>query len=190
MIEYITNLMNGILQALAGLSRIGEVLDHIPVSSVPEEKQPPDNSPDKPPDNKPPEPKGKPQGHAITIPEQVGANFYSKGSPAWANQPGGQHLGTDFLAPQGSAVYAPFVGTVIKLGRYTDSGRKGDYVMLTLNDGVEYYSGHLQNVAVREGRKVEEGDVLGYTNEYNHTHVQIRINGQLRDFEEYRRNKK
>src|SRR5215813_12768758 len=38
---------------------------------------------------------------AITIPEQINARFNDTGSPAWANQPGGRHLGTDFGAPNG-----------------------------------------------------------------------------------------
>ncbi len=176
------------MAALQGLSRIGDVMDRIPIDSVPRDDNKPPDTPEQP---EPPTPRHGPAGgHVITVPESVGANFYSTGSPAWKNQPGGQHLGTDFLAPQGSAVYAPYDGVVIKLGRYTDSGRKGDYVMMTLDDGVEYYSGHLNNVAVREGRQVKAGDVLGYTNEYNHTHVQIRINGVLKDFEEYRRKRK
>lgn len=194
MIETLTNILNAIMAALRGLSMIGSV---IPVSNVPKNDDTPSTpstpsnpSPSPQTPSAPPEPpKPTPQGHKITLPEQIGANFYSKGSSAWSSQPGGQHFGTDFIANQGSPVYAPFDGIVIKIGHYNDAGKFGDYVMLTLKDGVEYYSGHLQDVKVRQGQQVSAGDELGETNNLNHTHIQIRINGQLRDFEEYRRNK-
>lgn len=130
-----------------------------------------------------------PGGHPVTVPENIGANFYSTGAAAWANQPGGQHFGTDFRANQGTPVYAPFPGKVVKIGFYPQSGLYGHYVIMTLVDGAEYYSGHLQNVKVRQGDIVTAGQQLGETNELNHTHVQLKISGKLTDFEAYRRGK-
>lgn len=127
----------------------------------------------------------------ITIPESINptARFFSTGSPAWTNQHFvidgkdyyGIHGGTDFVAPQGSAVYAPFDMDIIAIGHYSDSGRYGDYVIATLKTGEEYYSGHLQNVAVTSGQAVKCGDKLGETNLYAHTHIQIKRAGQVID---------
>lgn len=121
----------------------------------------------------------------ITIPEHINARFDDTGSPAWANQPGGKHLGTDFGAPNGSNVYAPWDMTVVSTGSYKDEGRRGNYVIGTLNDGTEYYSGHLGDIAVKPGDKVHLGQKIGQIGYYNHTHIQLRINGQLSDFEKY-----
>ncbi len=121
----------------------------------------------------------------ITMPESINARFNDTGSAAWANQPGGKHLGTDFGAAVGSPVYAPYPMSVVAVGHYTDEGRYGDYVIGHLVDGTEYYSGHLQNVKVGAGDVVTCGQQIGSTNIYNHTHVQLRVNGTLTDFEEY-----
>ncbi len=125
----------------------------------------------------------------ITIPETVNNHFDSRGSPAWVNQQGplgkGYHYGTDMGAPNGSAVYAPYSGTVIKTGHYDDDGRRGDYIMLTLADGTEYYSGHLANLRHKTGDFVAAGTQLGEIGFYNHTHIQLRIGGVLSDWEKY-----
>lgn len=122
---------------------------------------------------------------AITIPEHINARFNDTGSSAWANQPGGRHLGTDFGAPNGSPVYAPYTMRIVKIGHYDDEGRRGDYVIGTLNDGTEYYSGHLGNVRVNVGDTVAAGNQIASIGMYNHTHIQLRVNGILSDFEVY-----
>lgn len=126
----------------------------------------------------------------ITNPEKIGARFHDTGSPAWANQwPGtpmaGQHGGLDMLAPAGSPVYAPYAMRVIAVGYYPDAGRKGFYVIGDLADGVEYYSGHLSNVAVVVNTNIDAGTQLGVTNEYAHTHLQMKRAGVLLDPEQY-----
>ncbi len=123
--------------------------------------------------------------HPITIPEHINARFNDTGSSAWKNQPGGKHLGTDFGAPNGSAVYAPYNMHIIKLGAYGDEGRKGAYIMGTLDDGTEYYTGHLSAPLVRVGDYVRAGTRIASIGYYNHTHIQLRVHGTLTDFEEY-----
>lgn len=138
-----------------------------------------------PPPTLPPPP--IPGGRAlVTQPERITARFLDTGSDAWKNQfPGtpmaGRHGGTDFSAPQGSAVYAPFPMRVIAVGFYADPGRMGSYVIGTTTNGLEYYSGHLQNVQVRRGDDLAAGTQLGETNQYNHTHIQIKRGGGLID---------
>jgi murein DD-endopeptidase MepM/ murein hydrolase activator NlpD len=85
----------------------------------------------------------------------------------------------------GSPVYAPYPMNVIAVGHYSDEGRYGDYVIGHLVDGTEYYSGHLQNVKVGVGDAVQCGQQIGETGIVNHTHIQLRVNGVLTDFEEY-----
>jgi murein DD-endopeptidase MepM/ murein hydrolase activator NlpD len=124
----------------------------------------------------------------VSVPEVINPNarFHSTGSPAWSNQfagtdMAGQHGGTDFTGPQGTAVYNPLPMTIIAIGHYADSGRYGDYVIGTTTDGLEYYSGHLQNVSVSVGQVLECGTKIGEMNLYAHTHVQIKQNGQIID---------
>jgi murein DD-endopeptidase MepM/ murein hydrolase activator NlpD len=124
----------------------------------------------------------------ITIPEHINPNarFHSTGSPAWVNQfpntpMAGQHGGTDFLAPPGSPVFAPYDMHVIAVGHYSDSGRFGDYVIGNWKNGLEYYSGHLQNVSVSVGDDVKAGQQIGETNLLAHTHIQVKQGGQVID---------
>lgn len=132
---------------------------------------------------------GKTTRKSVTIPENISARFADTGSPAWKNQQGplgiGHHYGTDFAAPDGAPVFAPYAGTVVALGHYDDSGRFGDYVIMRLLDNAEYYTGHLKNVQVKTGDSVKAGDKIGETNYLNHTHVQLRLSGVLSDFEVY-----
>jgi len=126
----------------------------------------------------------------ITRPERITARFHDTGSEAWKNQwrgtpMEGQHGGVDFSAPAGSAVYAPYAMKVIAVSYYADSGRLGWYVIGTLPDGVEYYSGHLGSVNVVAGNSVLAGDQIGVTNEYAHTHIQMKRRGVLIDPEAY-----
>lgn len=126
----------------------------------------------------------------LSVPEQINPNarFHSTGSPAWVNQfagtdMAGQHGGTDFTGPIGTSVYAPWDMTIIALGHYSDEGRYGDYVIGTPDNDktLEFYSGHLQNVQVTNGQHIGCGDKLGEMNLYNHTHIQIKRNGQIID---------
>lgn len=121
----------------------------------------------------------------ITLPEKINARFNDTGSPAWKNQPGGKHLGTDFGALVGSAVYAPYDMHIVKLGAYTDAGRKGDYIIGTLGDGTQYYTGHLSGTLIKSGQFVKAGTRIASIGFYNHTHIQMRVNGALYDPERY-----
>jgi murein DD-endopeptidase MepM/ murein hydrolase activator NlpD len=132
-------------------------------------------------------------GRLVTIPENIGATFHATGSPAWIGQWAGtdmedQHGGIDFRGNEGTDVYAPYAGIVIRKGHYSDSGRFGDYIIMTLADGAEYYSGHLKNVKVQGGDSVKAGTIIGQTNNLNHTHIQLKVHGKIQDFLEYRKN--
>lgn len=124
--------------------------------------------------------------HHVTIPINVTANFYSKGD-VWCFQNAEcMHTGTDYTCPRGCAVYTPFDCHFLSVGTYGPGPMMGDYFMCTLLDGAEYYSGHLDKVvSFAPGTLVPAGTQIGVTNEYDHTHVQLRINNQLADFEAY-----
>lgn len=170
--EWLSNLLNGIVESR--LPHINTV-PIVSVPSVPEPSHPGIN------------------GIQRVIPTgTISARFHDTGSSAWKNQwPGtpmaGQHGGLDISAPQGTAVYAPYAMQIIAIGEYTDAGRKGKYVIGYINSDptVEYYSGHLQNVKVRSLSNVAAGTELGATNDYNHTHIQMKRAGVLIDPETY-----
>jgi murein DD-endopeptidase MepM/ murein hydrolase activator NlpD len=134
--------------------------------------------------------------HLVTIPENPTAHFHDTGSSAWVNQwkgtpMQGQHGGTDFAAPSGTPVYAPYAMKIIAIGYYPDEGRRGYYVIGTLGDGVEYYSGHLNNVLVKRGELIESGTQIGQTWAWwadagrPHTHIQMKRSGGIIDPEAY-----
>jgi murein DD-endopeptidase MepM/ murein hydrolase activator NlpD len=179
--KLIADLFNAIFAALDAFTRY--VGDRGPrINTIPPTQNPPDNDNEKP--------IGPKNRALITRPERISARFMDTGSPAWRNQwPGtpmaGRHGGTDFAAPPGSPVYAPLDMRIVKIGFYGDSGRYGYYVIGTLGDGLEYYSGHLQNVKVKEGDYVQSGDQIGQTNALAHTHIQLKRNGQIIDPEGY-----
>lgn len=124
--------------------------------------------------------------YMVTDDMNVSADFYATGSPAWAGQ-GGMHYGVDYSAPQGSPVYMPFDCSFVMWGRYDDPGRMGDYIICIFGDGIEYYSGHLDAYAqFQPGQIIPAGTMVGTTNVYNHTHIQLRDpSGNLLDFEDY-----
>ena len=126
------------------------------------------------------------QGHksVVTREMSVNAGFYDTSSSAWVS---GMHNGVDYGASHGSPVYMPFDCIYTMVGHYDDAARMGDYLMCNLLDGYEYYSGHLENVqSFGDGQIIPAGTLIGFTNEYDHTHVQLRdTGGNLIDFQEY-----
>jgi len=68
------------------------------------------------------------------------------------------HYGMDFVAPQGSAIYATADGTVEMAGNYLSYGN-----YIKINHGYEYQTayGHLNSIGVRAGQKVVRGQVIG-----------------------------
>lgn len=74
---------------------------------------------------------------------------------------GGQHMGIDFAAPAGTAVYSPFGGRIVSIGNEGGdwrSGKKGfgNAIRIRFNNGTYGILGHLNNFA--NGLKI--GDVL------------------------------
>lgn len=183
----IAQLINGVLNAISAVGFLNKLSNNLPSTTVTETKR--TDQGDFTPDN--PDVQKTLHGRCkISIPETINPNarFHSTGSSAWRNQfpntsMAGQHGGTDFTGPQGTAVYAPWDMTIIATGHYNDEGRFGDYVIGTPDHDktLEFYSGHLDNVRVSTGDHITCGTQLGKMNLYNHTHIQIKRNGQVID---------
>jgi len=105
---------------------------------------------------------------------EVGAHFDTTDCGAWGFQVGCQHWGTDYLGAEGTPVYAPFDLTVIALGEYGSGPTMGQYVQGTFSDGYVFYAGHLEaRQPMSVGDVLPAGELLGFTNVYAHTHVQL-----------------
>ena len=99
------------------------------------------------------------------------------------------HTGAfDFVAPEGTPVYAPASGTLATVGSYTDPLRYGAYVMIVTPHDLEIYVGHLNPedvnpLALPIGGWVAAGTPIGTLSEFPystpHAHVQLRRGGQL-----------
>lgn len=72
---------------------------------------------------------------------------------------GRMHKGVDFAAPRGTPVYAAGDATVEYAGR---RGSFGNYVRLRHNNEYDTAYAHLQKVATRSGKRVKQGDIIGY----------------------------
>jgi murein DD-endopeptidase MepM/ murein hydrolase activator NlpD len=69
------------------------------------------------------------------------------------------HAGCDFSAPQGTPIYATGNGKIISARFYKTSGN-----MVKIDHGYGYITKyfHLSKFAVKEGKKVKRGDIIGY----------------------------
>lgn len=95
------------------------------------------------------------------------------------------HLGTDFGAPTGTPIKAAGDGTVAFVGR---RGGYGNVVELRHPGGYTTLYAHMSRFAsgMRAGRKVEQGQVIGYVGATGlatgpHVHYELRRNGQPLD---------
>jgi len=101
------------------------------------------------------------------------------------NECAGLHQGArDYCAPAGTTILAPYGGTFVECGEYTDPMRKGKFFRYTDFMGYDQYFGHLAIcISFRPGDPVKVGDVMGtLANFYNpdmgqyvpHTHWQVK----------------
>ncbi|MBB4264395.1 M23 family metallopeptidase [Roseospira visakhapatnamensis] len=68
------------------------------------------------------------------------------------------HTGVDFAAPTGTPIYAAGDGVVKRAGR---NGGYGNYIQIRHNGEFSTAYGHLSRILVRNGQRVEQGDVIG-----------------------------
>ncbi len=91
------------------------------------------------------------------------------------------HNGTDFAAPTGTPIMASGNGTVIKAGW---CGNGGNCVRIRHNSSYTTGYGHLSKFATRAGRRVRQGQVIGYVGNTGmstgpHLHYTVKYNGKF-----------
>ncbi|MHA7872159.1 MAG: peptidoglycan DD-metalloendopeptidase family protein, partial [Hyphococcus sp.] len=92
------------------------------------------------------------------------------------------HKGVDFAAPRGTPIKAAGDGVVERADRY---GSFGNYIRIRHSNGYKTAYAHLNGFArgVRKGRRVEQGDIIGYVGTTGrstgpHLHYEVHLNGQ------------
>ncbi len=93
----------------------------------------------------------------------------------------GSHSGMDFRAAIGTPLYATADGVVKGTGN-TDltcpRASFGKWIFIEHSFGLSSTYGHLSKIKVREGQRVKEGDLIGYTGNTGHTtgpHLHITV---------------
>jgi len=71
------------------------------------------------------------------------------------------HLGVDYAAPKGTPIKTIADGTIIAIGRNREAGK---YIKIRHKNGYESIYNHMCRFArgMRRGKKVEQGEVIGY----------------------------
>jgi murein DD-endopeptidase MepM/ murein hydrolase activator NlpD len=90
------------------------------------------------------------------------------------------HAGMDFTAPTGTDVYATGNGTVVFV--YSSKRGLGNHIIINHGFGLTSIYAHLDGFNVRQGQKVERGDVIGFVGSTGmsvapHLHYEVKLNG-------------
>jgi murein DD-endopeptidase MepM/ murein hydrolase activator NlpD len=91
------------------------------------------------------------------------------------------HLGRDFRAPVGTGVHAIAAGTVVAIQRdiYGSKSSRGSAVLIRhrTSTGKEFLAlyGHVTEVSVSQGDKVEAGQMIARLNDYEPSHLHFAI---------------
>ena len=90
------------------------------------------------------------------------------------------HNGTDFAAPKGTPIMASGNGKVIR-ARWCGGG--GNCIKIRHNSSYSTVYAHLSKFATREGRRVKQGQVIGYVGSTGmstgpHLHYEVHFNGK------------
>lgn len=91
------------------------------------------------------------------------------------------HTGLDFTAPVGTEIYSTGNGVVEKVEN--DSRGYGNSVVIKHGFGYETLYGHMSKIKVKQGQKINRGDVIGFvgstgTSTGPHLHYEVIKNGQ------------
>ena len=94
-----------------------------------------------------------------------------------------KHEGVDIPMPLGTPIRAARNGVVARTGNNATMGFRGygNFVMLDHGGNVKTFYAHCSRVAVAEGQKVMQGQIIGYVGSTgrstaNHLHFEVRIN--------------
>jgi murein DD-endopeptidase MepM/ murein hydrolase activator NlpD len=91
------------------------------------------------------------------------------------------HAGLDIAGERGQPVFATAAGTVTHVGY---QGGYGNLIVLDHGFGLQTRYGHLLNYTVKQGAKVNRGDVIGHVGNTGrstgyHLHYEVLANGKL-----------
>jgi len=125
----------------------------------------------------------------LKIDMEIAASFHD---PEYEKALGKVHKGVDFLAPQGTDIFAPRSGIVSKVS--FDTNEYG-YAYFILDHGKELFTvyGHVSDILVNEGQEVSQGDLIaktggeqgekgsGYFTSGPHLHFEVYEKGEHRD---------
>ncbi|GHS89967.1 peptidase M24 [Synergistales bacterium] len=97
--------------------------------------------------------------------------------------PRGYHAGTDFRAPTGTPISAPFAGDVVLTGKYYYSGGS---VFIDSGNGVVSAFFHMSRIDVKKGDRIAQGQVIGASGATGrvtgpHLHYALNLSGQYVD---------
>jgi murein DD-endopeptidase MepM/ murein hydrolase activator NlpD len=111
----------------------------------------------------------------------LNSRFGMRPSP-WTGDPE-FHRGLDISANRGTAVLAPASGSVYFAG---NGGEYGTTVILDHGHDLRSLYGHLQEIRVKQGQRVERGQIIALTGNTGrssgpHLHYEIQVRGQAVD---------
>lgn len=92
------------------------------------------------------------------------------------------HAGEDIAAPAGTRIINYVGGDVVKVSRDIRNGRGyGRYITVRGDDGMYHRFAHMSSTNVREGQRIEAGDILGFVGDDGspgsyHLHWEVRTN--------------
>lgn len=97
--------------------------------------------------------------------------------------PKGYHAGTDFRAPVGTSIRAPFAGKVVLTGNHYYAGKS---VFIDSGNGVVSLFFHMSEIAVKEGELIAKGQIIGKSGATGrvtgpHLHYGLSLAGQYVD---------
>ena len=94
-----------------------------------------------------------------------------------------KHEGIDIPMPAGTPIRAAKNGVVARTGNNSTMGFRGygNFVMLDHGGGVRTFYAHCSSVAVQQGQRIMQGQIIGYVGSTgrstaNHLHFEVRIN--------------
>ena len=93
------------------------------------------------------------------------------------------HQGIDIPMPQGTPIRAANTGIISRTGNNSTMGFRGygNFILVDHGSGVQTFYAHCSSVAVREGQRVMQGQIIGYVGSTgrstaNHLHFEVRVN--------------
>ncbi len=109
---------------------------------------------------------------------RVNSSYGRRRSP-WSGR-AERHDGIDIASPPGTPVKSPAAGTVVAASAH---GNFGKHVTIDHGNGVRSRYGHLRQVDVSAGQRVEKGQVIGLVGNTGrstgpHLHYELQVNGK------------